>query len=860
MIKLNTPYKSGKQELIFVQKEDGKIHVSYDDGTIDGEMDGNILKAVFHNPKVNVSGLMELTFNETGFEGRWKKGTEPGELKQKWNGTLVHPSSITDSESSYSSNKNGNNEYTDLDGIYEGERNDDGKPHGYGTMRYPKNDKNEREKYIGDWNDGKRTGKGKLTWICGDVYEGEWVDNKRHGKGKHTSADGIVYEGEFEQGNFIKGKITWSDGTYKEGTWENDTFLEGIIVNVNNDNLYFEEKWIKGEAIQVITPDLKDENNRIIIGEIIESKGKSIFNETYPNKYTHLKNGDDIYDFSNPNIKKLFDALLNVCLSFYELYKLKNPFKFKLESKEGYLKNHIENEVISEINAKDEEWQKEENDKLTTHNIIAKNPDPSNLSNLFSQGNFEGVCAHADLTIDYSYKVLDKIIFSAIKSKNKKLFRLCKATIDKFRWDWWMKKGNGEFHTKWNQYFEENKLLLGIHKINLNNNEKYEGEILNSQLHGKGTYVWPNGHIYEGHYNEGKRNGYGVYKWAHGEYYEGDWLNGIRHGSGYYLWIDGRKYNGEFSFGKLHGKGFFSWPDGHQFDGEFKENSIHGFGKMSYPNGDSKEGKWENAEFISGKVFITYDSGNTYDGYFSNNYRNGEGCYTWSDGTKYTGNFLNGERSGKGIYTNPDGKKYTGNFLNGNFHGYGKMTWSNGDYFEGNWENGKRLGKTSFELKEEQKQREEDERRYSEEIARREQEELRHNEEMAKREADELERKKAQEKKKVEEAEEKERKKKQEAEEKTKSRYFEITYKIKLKEDKHQTHVAGGILDFIVMGGMSKTEKTHGKGQLIQRTIRVSHEGQTLSDSSAKNYILQKDADVKSGKAGTSTITIIKIK
>ena len=59
---------------------------------------------------------------------------------------------------------------------------------------------------------------------------------------------------------------------------------------------------------------------------------------------------------------------------------------------------------------------------------------------------------------------------------------------------------------------------------------------------------------------------------------------------------------------------------------------------------------------------------------------------------------------------------------------------------------------------------------------------------------------------------------------------------------------------------MSKTEKTHGKGQLIPRTIRVSHEGQTLSDSSAKNYIVQKDADVKSGKAGTSTITIIKIK
>ena len=104
------------------------------------------------------------------------------------------------------------------------------------------------------------------------------------------------------------------------------------------------------------------------------------------------------------------------------------------------------------------------------------------------------------------------------------------------------------------------------------------------------------------------------------------------------------------------------------------------------------------------------------------------------------------------------------------------------------------------------------------------------------------------------------KKKVEEAEEKSKTRYFEITYNIKLKEDKNQTTYASGFFDAMLNGGMSKTEKTHGKGQLIQRTIRVSHEGQTLSDSSAKNYIVQKDADVKSGKAGTSTITIIKIK
>ena len=107
--------------MIFQQKENGDIHVTYADGTIDGLMEGNTLKAVFHNPKVNISGLMELIFHETGFEGRWKKGTEPGELKQKWNGVLVENSEIIIESNTNHVVKGGFHTYTDEDGIrYEG--------------------------------------------------------------------------------------------------------------------------------------------------------------------------------------------------------------------------------------------------------------------------------------------------------------------------------------------------------------------------------------------------------------------------------------------------------------------------------------------------------------------------------------------------------------------------------------------------------------------------------------------------------------------------------------------------------------------------------------------------------------------
>jgi len=55
-------------------------------------------------------------------------------------------------------------------------------------------------------------------------------------------------------------------------------------------------------------------------------------------------------------------------------------------------------------------------------------------------------------------------------------------------------------------------------------------------------------------------------------------------------------------------------------------------------------------------------------------------------------------------------------------------------------------------------------------------------------------------------------------------------------------------------------KKTHDKGQTIQRSIKVQHAGQNMPNNIAKHHIEQNDIDVKSGRAGTSTIVILKIK
>ena len=41
-----------------------------------------------------------------------------------------------------------------------------------------------------------------MTWPEGQIYEGDWVDGKRHGKGKMTYVDGTIEEGCWHEGIF----------------------------------------------------------------------------------------------------------------------------------------------------------------------------------------------------------------------------------------------------------------------------------------------------------------------------------------------------------------------------------------------------------------------------------------------------------------------------------------------------------------------------------------------------------------------------------------------------------------------------------------------------------------------------------
>lgn len=101
-------------------------------------------------------------------------------------------------------------------------------------------------RYVGDFEAGKRHGRGKFSFASGNEYEGEykqddmhgvgvykysggneyrgeWRDNQAHGKGAFTSSQGDTYEGQYRTGKMHgAGTYTYSSGDVFEGEFEDD--------------------------------------------------------------------------------------------------------------------------------------------------------------------------------------------------------------------------------------------------------------------------------------------------------------------------------------------------------------------------------------------------------------------------------------------------------------------------------------------------------------------------------------------------------------------------------------------------------------------------------------------------------------
>jgi hypothetical protein len=104
---------------------------------------------------------------------------------------------------------------------YEGQW-EHGKRHGRGTlwMATPKGPEKYKRVYTGDWYQDKKTGRGTYFYDSDDRYDGFWLNNLPHGEGRMIYGTGDIYEGQWINGKREGyGTYTKANGDHFEGSW-----------------------------------------------------------------------------------------------------------------------------------------------------------------------------------------------------------------------------------------------------------------------------------------------------------------------------------------------------------------------------------------------------------------------------------------------------------------------------------------------------------------------------------------------------------------------------------------------------------------------------------------------------------------
>ncbi len=203
------------------------------------------------------------------------------------------------------------------------------------------------------------------------------------------------------------------------------------------------------------------------------------------------------------------------------------------------------------------------------------------------------------------------------------------------------------------------------------NGDVYFGPFIKDKRHGLGLLEYsPSNTIiayYTGNFETDQKHGNGTNKLRNGDTYVGEFKNGTYHGTGTYIWKTGGIYEGYFENGKFNGLGIKHYTIGARYEGNWKDGKRHGFGLISFAANDSFNAL-------------------SYEGFFENDEKSGNGTYKWKSGEKYVGYFKNDVRSGIGTYYYSDGDRYEGNWENGKRNGFGKLFSSDGSLkYLGNW-------------------------------------------------------------------------------------------------------------------------------------------------------------------------------
>jgi hypothetical protein len=106
------------------------------------------------------------------------------------------------------------------------------------------------------------------------------------------------------------------------------------------------------------------------------------------------------------------------------------------------------------------------------------------------------------------------------------------------------------------------------------NGDKYEGQMFQDQMHGRGIFTSSQGYIYSGEFSHGKPHGLGKLVYDNGDRYEGSFLNDRLHGQGKYNYSNGDWYQGYFQDDLPHGQGIYILANGNVYSGVWEHGGL----------------------------------------------------------------------------------------------------------------------------------------------------------------------------------------------------------------------------------------------------------------------------------------------
>lgn len=143
---------------------------------------------------------------------------------------------------------------------------------------------------------------------------------------------------------------------------------------------------------------------------------------------------------------------------------------------------------------------------------------------------------------------------------------------------------------------DQNTINETLTNIITTENGKYDGNIVNGKMQGKGTYEWNDGSKYVGDFANNKITGQGTLTIPEKGSYEGNFVGGKKSGQGTYKFANGDVYEGDWSDDKMSGKGTYTFSNGEKYVGEFKDNKFNGQGTYS-KDGKEYTGTWKDNQY-----------------------------------------------------------------------------------------------------------------------------------------------------------------------------------------------------------------------------------------------------------------------